>query len=37
VVTVMGTLILVGGFYPNGVLDMTRTASEAWVGNLVTK
>jgi len=34
VVAVMGVLILIGGFYPNSVLELTRAASEEWVGNL---
>jgi NADH-quinone oxidoreductase subunit M len=37
VVSVMGLLILVGGFYPNSVLELTRTASEEWVGHLITR
>ena len=37
VVSVMGILILVGGFYPNSVLELTRAASEEWVSNLITK
>ena len=37
VVSVMGILILVGGFYPNSVLELTRAASEEWVGNLIIK
>jgi len=37
VISVMAVLILVGGFYPTGILDMTRAASEAWVGNLATQ
>ena len=37
VVSVMGILILVGGFYPNSVLELTRAASEEWVGHLITR
>jgi NADH-quinone oxidoreductase subunit M len=37
VVTLMGTLILLGGFYPNGVLDLTRAASADWVNHLTTE
>jgi hypothetical protein len=33
----MGILILVGGFYPNSVLELTRAASEEWVGNLMIR
>ena len=35
VMLVLGALILVGGLYPNGVLDLTRPASERWVENLL--
>jgi hypothetical protein len=27
----MLALILAGGFYPGGILELTRTASENWV------
>jgi NADH-quinone oxidoreductase subunit M len=37
VISLMAVLILVGGIYPNGVLDLTRAASEDWVSNLITK
>lgn len=34
VVVVLGTLTLAAGFYPEGVLEMTRSASEDWVRRL---
>lgn len=34
IVSVLGVLILVAGFYPATVLDLTRVASEGWVGQL---
>ena len=37
VVSLMAVLILVGGIYPNGVLELTRAASEDWVGHLIMK
>jgi NADH:ubiquinone oxidoreductase subunit 4 (subunit M) len=37
VIVVMGILILVAGFYPDSVLELTRVASEEWVGNLPGK
>ena len=37
VVSVMGILILVGGFYPNSILELTRAASEDWVSHLIIK
>jgi len=37
VIVVMGILILIAGFYPDSVLELTRTASEDWVGTLSGK
>jgi NADH-quinone oxidoreductase subunit M len=37
VIVVMGILILVAGFYPDSVLELTRTASENWVSTLSGK
>jgi len=37
VIVVMGILILVAGFYPDSVLELTRTASEDWVRMLPGK
>ena len=37
VVSLMAVLILIGGIYPNGVLELTRAASEDWVGHLIMK
>jgi len=34
IVAVLVLLILTAGFYPAAVLDVTRAASEAWLGNL---
>lgn len=34
VLGVLGALILAAGFYPAAVLDLTRVASEGWVGQL---
>ena len=34
VIGVMGVLILFAGFYPESVLELTRTASEDWVSTL---
>ncbi|HSJ48266.1 MAG TPA: NADH-quinone oxidoreductase subunit M [Gammaproteobacteria bacterium] len=34
IVSVLGVLILVAGFYPAVVLDLTRVASEGWVNRL---
>jgi len=34
VIVVMGILILIVGFYPDSVLELTRTASEDWVSTL---
>lgn len=34
VITALAGLILFAGLYPNGVLDLTRTASENWVAGL---
>jgi len=35
VMLILGSLILAGGLYPNGVLDLTRPTSEGWVENLL--
>lgn len=35
VILVLAALILAGGLYPNGVLDLTRPTSESWVENLL--
>jgi NADH-quinone oxidoreductase subunit M len=35
VILLLGSLILAGGLYPNGVLDLTRITSEGWVENLL--
>jgi hypothetical protein len=32
-----GNLVLAAGFYPNGVLELTRVASEDWIGRLITE
>ncbi len=37
VIVVMAILILIGGFYPDSVLELTRTASENWVSALSGK
>lgn len=37
IMAVMGILVLVVGFYPNGVLELTRLASEDWVSRLTIK
>ena len=37
VVSLMAVLILIGGIYPNGVLELTRAASEDWVSHLIMK
>jgi NADH-quinone oxidoreductase subunit M len=37
VMLVLGALILAGGLYPNGVLDLTRPTSESWVENLLRR
>jgi len=34
VMLVLGVLILAGGLYPNGVLELTRVASEGWIDGL---
>jgi NADH:ubiquinone oxidoreductase subunit 4 (subunit M) len=35
VMLVLGSLILAGGLYPNGVLNLTRPTSEDWVEYLL--
>lgn len=37
VIVVMAILILIAGFYPDSVLELTRTASEDWVSTLSGK
>lgn len=37
IIVVMAILILIAGFYPDSVLELTRTASEDWVRTLTDK
>jgi NADH:ubiquinone oxidoreductase subunit 4 (subunit M) len=32
----LALLILIAGFYPASVLDVTRLASEGWIANLIS-